>query len=493
MKKLSKVVGTLEEDGQYSNSSLLKRYSSDIDEEEQRPKLDIIREIIEQNDWDMAPRSNINGKNKADVTLLLLYEYSTSLEKLTGGKVSYKDVLNKLTTYMGKLRYGDWKSIDSDVKYDDLSVTSQEFKEKLKNRFDAQVATIDTNGGAYKKALILYDINEFGINSGVNCRDINDLRQTMFHELTHIMEISKSKENEEEYFVAESRRYRNSKKESDGIYFTGVFTAEFDNLADVYAKGRIMHNQVTEGFVENISRKILECIGEKAKDPNRYFHAVKISQDVMDVYGQQDVITSFVTDSSTLIKELEGSGKEDDDFLHIASDKIMDASFNGTIPSKRPKTNIIGSLALRITKTFRADKDEAFNDRSNREFFKKTSVTKEEFKTYIEDFSKKSYCKKKTIDQKDKKELESLFEEYQRVLEEENEFFFDPEKGFKPRLARRLESRKYDMLEFSMDELAKGALKIMTKNALSSSKINDIRKGIEEEIEQIDGKEPIDG
>ena len=46
MRKLSKVVGFLEEDGEYSKQSLLKRYSHDIDEEENRPKLDIIREII---------------------------------------------------------------------------------------------------------------------------------------------------------------------------------------------------------------------------------------------------------------------------------------------------------------------------------------------------------------------------------------------------------------------------------------------------------------
>ena len=114
MRKLSKVVGFLEEDGEYSKQSLLKRYSHDIDEEENRPKLDIIREIIEQNDWDIAPRSNINGRNKAEVTLMILYEYSTGLEKLTGGKVSYKDVLKKLSLYMGKFRYGDWREEDSD-------------------------------------------------------------------------------------------------------------------------------------------------------------------------------------------------------------------------------------------------------------------------------------------------------------------------------------------------------------------------------------------
>jgi len=500
MRKLSKVVGFLEEDGEYSKQSLLKRYSHDIDEEENRPKLDIIREIIEQNDWDIAPRSNINGRNKAEVTLMILYEYSTGLERLTGGKISYKDVLKKLSLYMGKFRYGDWREEDSDCIYDNAPVTSDEFKKKHKDKFGAQAVTIEREGEPFKKALVLYDINEFGINNGINLRDINEIRHTMFHELTHIMEISKSLEMDEEYFETDDqndlgvkRRFRNSKKESDGVYFVGVSTAEFDDLADKYHGGRIMHNQITEGFVENIARKLLENVGDKVKDTDRYFHAVKISQDIMDVYGEQDTIYSFVTDSSSIIRELEDDGKEEHDFLHMASDRIMDATFNGVIPNKSPKTKIVEELVTRIISACRADKDLTYKDKSNREFFDRRVVSKEDFNDFIDVMLKKPYSKKKVLNQKDKKELDGLFDEYNRVLHDENEFFFDEEKGFKAMLAARLRKRNYDNTAYSMTDLAKGALKVMTKNAIHSSKIDQIRQGIQgkdhiPEDEVLDGK-----
>ncbi len=499
MRKLSKAVGFLQEDGEYSKQSLLKRYSHDIDETENRPKLDIIREIIEQNDWDIAPRSNINGRNKAEVTLLLLYEYSTSIEVLTGGKVSYKDVLAKLSRYMGKLRYGDWKAEDSDVNYDGISVTSDEFKEKYKDSFGAQVASLDTKDATFKKALMLYDINEFGINNGIDCRNLNELRQTMFHELTHIMELCKSEKDDQEFFNSDfdklpgikHRTYRNSARECDGVYYTGVSTAEFDSLADTYHNGRIMHNQITEGFVENISRKVLELVGGKLLDPSRYSHAVKISQDVMDVFGEEDVITNFVTDSSILIHTLEDIGPEHEDYLHMASDRIMDASFRGVVPSLRPKTNISRTLVDKVINAFRANRDDFFNDGRNQEFFNKADPTKEEFKDFLEEMAKKPYSKKKVINQKERKDIEALYDEYLRILAEENEFFFDEEKGFKAMLSSKVDLRIYDDKKYSMDEVGKGALKIMTKNAIHSSRIDGIRKNITAEIEK-NSKEPFD-
>lgn len=501
MRKLSKVVGFLEEDGEYSKQSLLKRYSHDIDEEENRPKLDIIREIIEQNDWDIAPRSNINGRNKAEVTLMILYEYSTGLEKLTGGKVSYKDVLKKLSLYMGKFRYGDWREEDSDCIYDNAPVTSEEFKKLNKDKFGAQAVTIEREGEPFKKALVLYDINEFGINNGINLRDINEIRHTMFHELTHIMEISRSLEDEEEFFELDNqgelgvkyRRFRNSKKESDGhVYYKGVSTEEFDELAEVYNGIGIMHNRVTEGFVENIARKILEGLGEKVKNKGRYYYPVKISQDIMDVYGEEDVITTFVTDSSKLIRELEGPEKGTDDFLHLASDRIMDANFDAVIPGKNPKTQIVERLVTRIISACRADKDLSYKDKSNREFFARRVVTIEEFHDFLDDMLKKPYSKKKVLNQKDKKELDFLFDEYYKALHDENEFFFDDEKGFKAMLAARLRKRNYENTEYSMTDLAKGALKVMTKNAIHSSKINQIRQGIQGK-DKIPEDEVLDG
>ena len=96
------------------------------------------------------------------------------------------------------------------------------------------------------------------------------------------------------------------------------------------------------------------------------------------------------------------------------------------------------------------------------------------------------------MNQKDKKELDFLFDEYYKALHDENEFFFDDEKGFKAMLAARLRKRNYENTEYSMTDLAKGALKVMTKNAIHSSKIDQIRQGIQGK-DKIPEDEVLDG
>ena len=96
--------------------SLLNEYSQDIDlsDENKRSKLEIIKKITKNKDWD---NFDIEGNKEYGLTQILLYEYSTSIEKLTNGKVSYKQVTEKLSNLMGKLRYGKWKEQDSGIKY----------------------------------------------------------------------------------------------------------------------------------------------------------------------------------------------------------------------------------------------------------------------------------------------------------------------------------------------------------------------------------------
>jgi len=84
---------------------LIEKYSTDIDftDEFSRSKLDIIRDKIEDLDY----QRHLPGETE-DITVVLLYEYATNIEKLTKGKVLYKDVVNKLISLMGKIRYGEW-------------------------------------------------------------------------------------------------------------------------------------------------------------------------------------------------------------------------------------------------------------------------------------------------------------------------------------------------------------------------------------------------
>ena len=84
-----------------------------------------------------------------DLTQMLIYEYATSLEKITKGKVSAKFVVDKLASQMGKMRYGEYKKgLDEDVTYDNVPVTSKEYTEmcRVKSNFGAHAPTYMEDG-----------------------------------------------------------------------------------------------------------------------------------------------------------------------------------------------------------------------------------------------------------------------------------------------------------------------------------------------------------
>ena len=99
---------------------------------------------------------------------------------------------------MGKLRFGDFKKgEDDDIYYDGLSATSDGYKEKCRihHHFGAHALTYNDKNGKNKSAIVLFDgrqeevIN--GVNqrlSGIDLQDLADIRETIFHEWTHVME-----------------------------------------------------------------------------------------------------------------------------------------------------------------------------------------------------------------------------------------------------------------------------------------------------------------
>lgn len=329
--------------------SLLNEYSQDIDlsDENKRSKLEIIKKITKNKDWD---NFDIEGNKEYGLTQILLYEYSTSIEKLTNGKVSYKQVTEKLSNLMGKLRYGKWKEQDSGIKYGEISVTDSVYRKNEGKEFGAQtIDYIDANN-QLKMAVIAYDRNE---GKGINFKDINDIRQTFFHEWTHVMELDKIKTNQETEVSLNGRIFKNNEKKQNGeIWGEGLVTREYGTNAKLYATNvdaignkRIMHNQIDEGAVELIARKVMgNVLGEerakKVIDSKRYYPNVKVIQELMKAGGEERFITLFTTNSQKLISMLEKINIEDRDALHYMSDFVNDETTQGMIPKYSPKTNL---------------------------------------------------------------------------------------------------------------------------------------------------------
>ena len=119
--------------------------------------LKYIQEVVQvQNQigkWDNGPKENNN------LTEILIYEYATSLEKITKGKITSKLVIDKLAKQLGTLRYGDFqKGIDDNITYDNYSVTSITYKQnfRIKSKFGAH--TIDyLDNNQEKSAIVLFD------------------------------------------------------------------------------------------------------------------------------------------------------------------------------------------------------------------------------------------------------------------------------------------------------------------------------------------------
>lgn len=329
--------------------SLLNKYSQDIDlsDENKRSKLEIIEKITKNKDWDNI---DIEGNKEYGLTQILLYEYSTSIEKLTNGKVSYKQVTEKLSNLMGKLRYGKWKEQDSGIKYGEISVTDSVYRKNEGKEFGAQTIDYIDENNQLKMAVIAYDRNE---GEGINFKDINDIRQTFFHEWTHVMELDKIKTNQETEVSLNGRIFKNNEKKENGkIWGEGLVTREYGTNAKLYATNvdaignkRIMHNQIDEGAVELIARKVMgNVLGEerakKVIDSKRYYPNVKVIQELMKAGGEERFITLFTTNSQKLISMLEKINIEDRDALHYMSDFVNDETTQGMIPKYSPKTNL---------------------------------------------------------------------------------------------------------------------------------------------------------
>ncbi len=297
--------------------------------------LSYISDIIDSKGsrWERSVESE-----KCELTKMLIYEYVTSLEKLSGGRLSSKFLVDKLASRLHTLRYGSFrKGQDDEIMYGNRSVTSEEYNKK---RPGAHTISVNEDN-VVQDAVVLFDGRQIGFDgrrlNGIDFTDLDDIRHTIFHEWTHVMEkslIPREKLSSDEIIH----------RDGDSIYINSSASADFDSL-DYYFKyieeaeqnsekpvlfggvstieinpqkssRRIMHNQISEGFTEYIARLVMDKVGVKTRDTGRYATQVEFADKVFKNRGIESTVTDYLTSSNIIISELEKGKIHGTDLLH---------------------------------------------------------------------------------------------------------------------------------------------------------------------------------
>ena len=266
--------------------------------------------INEKSNWDKSP-----------ILVELLTEYVTSLSKISG--LSEDFIISKLDNQLGILRIGDFKDVDSFITYDGLSITSDDFKNRFRKYGGFGAITTQFEKG--KDAVCLFD----GSNglSGIDLNDIIDLKHTLYHELTHVLEKSIIKEentvinNNGNYIVTGNidphksiDDYLNNSSETQ--ISSGLETIEFKQDGS-----RIMHNQISEGCTELISRMILEHNEITPPHKERYVENVAVAKLLFEQYGE-DALKTYLTDSNKMVNHFLNTKVKDTNMLYFADNYI---------------------------------------------------------------------------------------------------------------------------------------------------------------------------
>ena len=306
----------------------------------------LVDKKVQEGKWDKG----IDDESE-DLTQMLIYEYATSLEKITKGKVSAKFVVDKLSKQMGKMRYREYKKgLDEDVTYDNVPVTSKEYTEmcRVKSNFGAHAPTY-MEDGKEKCAIVLFDNSQqYDYNgkpvtlTGIDLSNLSDVRGTAFHEWSHIMEkcfikasdLKKEdiiyKEGDSTYINAclspdltmeEYKDYianvDNLLQSDEEVMFGGISTIEINERKS--PNRRIMHNQISEGATELLSRLVMKEVGDVVIDPTRYENKVEFVEKVFKSKGIDEAVAIYVTDSRALTRELEERKIDGQSLIHYSS------------------------------------------------------------------------------------------------------------------------------------------------------------------------------
>ena len=284
-----------------------------------RKRMKYIRKKIKENNFDNALPDENNEMQ--EVLSLLIYEYGIGAERVTKGRCSLEFIVDKLTNTMGKFRFGMWREEDANVIYgkglndeNAMSVTSKEYKEVTKN-FEAHQCIFFDDKGNLKTAVAL-------LRTDLN--NLDDIRQTVFHEWTHVLgtSILNQKQFEKDgvplIFSSSGNSYINGEKTKNGEYvFNGVSTAKIlDN------KNIEMHNMIDEGWVEEIAKRIMKASGNIPLDEGRYNLETSVAKLTIDAIHEERAIADYLSHAHRLKYSLETM--KAGDMLHRISSMIVD-------------------------------------------------------------------------------------------------------------------------------------------------------------------------
>lgn len=296
-----------------------------------------------------------NGE-EVNITLLLAYEYSKGIENITNGIVSFDEALSKLME-IDNLVLGEFNENNDDILYGKnyqdktmMMANSQEYYDTVRKHTGAMnFCYFDKNGKLADTVAIFKEVRDSEgkkLREGATFHDLTDLRDTFFHEVTHHMEKDFVPKAEPQMYTSiDGRTYSNYDKvdryrkveyvngariisevidlpaESQFNISTGLTTTE------ILPNGEeVIHNQVTEGFVQAVAVAITRSLGcpEQEIRTDKYFEKTQMAFKVIEArdkyLGQGQTFVDFIRHSYKIKGELEQIHVQGKNALQYISD-----------------------------------------------------------------------------------------------------------------------------------------------------------------------------
>ncbi|MBR3613920.1 MAG: hypothetical protein IKL55_01940 [Clostridia bacterium] len=369
-------------------SSLVQKYKS----EDKNGLWSKIGDVIDAKagNWDRG----VEGQNQ-ELTQMLIYEYATSLEAITNGKLKAEFVVDKLASTLGTFRLGDFREgQDDNIKYDNQPVTSEAYKKncRIDKHFGAHQVDYD-EAGKHLYSIAMFDrTQEYQTSdgkvhtlSGGDLESLDDIRQTVFHECTHVMEKCPVKGSElkrsdiiqtrgnstyinacvsADWTMEQYKEYIENIDQmlasQEEVLFGGISTIEINERKS--PNRRIMHNQISEGATELIAKKVMQHLGRPIKE-GRYGMQADFVEKVFASMGMDDGMATYLTSSNKIISYIESKNHDGKDVLRD-SDSFITAlgNFEGALSNMTRRTgNRFGPNFEKIKEEMKAFWDEGRN------------------------------------------------------------------------------------------------------------------------------------
>lgn len=425
-----------------------------------------------------------NGE-EVNITLLLAYEYSKGIENITNGIVSFEEALGKLME-IDNLVLGEFNENNDDIlygkNYQDKTMVianSQEYYDTVRKHTGAMNFSYFDKKGKLADTVAMFkevrDSEGKKIREGATFQDLTDLRDTFFHEVTHHMEKDFVSQDEPQMYISiDGRTYSNYNKvdkyrkmeyvngeriisdvidlpaESQFNISTGLTTTE------ILPNGEeIIHNQVTEGFVQAVAVAITRSLGcpEQEIRTDKYFEKTQMAFKVIEArdkeLGQGQTFADFIRHSYKIKVELEQIPVQGKNALQYISD-YGEMSDKG----KTTKSKIIrkfGDLGKELD--YPPEKKEEIE---NSRILGKTELTENETENL-----RTMLLNGKTNDES-KEIVDDFIGRYTGALEKEKSFF--------DAISSQLDFSRFKNEKIGIDELAEVAQDIERVNPITNMK-----------------------